>query len=154
MILLMIFKTNIPNRDPGESVVLNTGYLLTTILDIIHNKMDIAILDTSATAHMPDVLEMPYTPDCVGGFPANEKLYTYRLGGNTCLSGDIIGEYSFEKPLERGGKILFKDMAQYTMVKNTMFNGLKLPSIILKEKSGQYTLVKAFHFEDFKHRLS
>ena len=140
--------------EPGESVVLNAGSLVATVLDIVHNKMDIAILDTSATAHMPDVLEMPYTPDCEGAFAANEKPYTYRLGGNTCLSGDIIGEYSFERPLKRGDQLVFKDMAQYTMVKNTTFNGLKLPSIILKKESGQYKIVKAFHFEDFKNRLS
>lgn len=140
--------------EPGESVVLNCGTLLTTVLDIVHNKMDIAIVDSSATAHMPDVLEMPYTPDCENAFKANESNHTYRIGGNTCLSGDIIGEYSFEKKLKIGDTLLFKDMAQYTMVKNTTFNGIPLPAIVIKRKSGIFDVIKEFNYDDFKKRLS
>jgi carboxynorspermidine decarboxylase len=140
--------------EPGEAVVLNAGVLVAKVLDIVHNKMDIAILNTSATAHMPDVLEMPYRPDVINGFDANIKKYTYRLGGNTCLSGDIIGEYSFEKPLQIGDELIFKDTAQYTMVKNTTFNGICLPSIYIKKQDSRIIKLKSFGYDDFKQRLS
>jgi carboxynorspermidine decarboxylase len=140
--------------EPGEAVVLNAGILVATGLDIVHNSMNIAILDTSATAHMPDVLEMPYRPDIENSYEPNEKQYTYRLGGNTCLSGDIIGEYSFESPLSIGDTIVFKDMAQYTMVKNTHFNGIVLPQICVKNCSGVLKVVSQLGYEAFKNRLS
>lgn len=139
--------------EPGEAVALNAGYLVTTVLDIIKNGMDIAILDTSAACHMPDVLEMPYRPNIIGGFEAKEKSHTYRLGGPTCLAGDIIGDYSFENPLQIGSKLLLCDMAIYSMVKNNTFNGMKLPAIALK-KSEMIEIVKEFGYEDFKMRLS
>ena len=140
--------------EPGEAVVYNAGVLVAKVLDIVNNKLDIAILNTSATAHMPDVLEMPYSPDIVNGFDKNVKKYTYRLGGNTCLSGDIIGEYSFETPLQIGDELTFKDMAQYTMVKNTTFNGINLPSIYIQKKDKSLVKLKSFGYNDFKQRLS
>ncbi|RKJ27042.1 carboxynorspermidine decarboxylase, partial [Butyricicoccus sp. 1XD8-22] len=113
--------------EPGEAIALNTGYLVTTVLDVVKNGMEIAILDTSATCHMPDVLEMPYRPQIIGASTPNDKAHTYRLGGMTCLAGDVIGDYSFDTPLKAGDKIVFTDMAHYTMVKNHMFNGVNLP---------------------------
>ena len=139
--------------EPGEAVALNAGYLVTSVVDIIHNGMDIAILDSSAACHMPDVLEMPYRPNIVGASLPNEKEFTYRLGGPTCLAGDIIGDYSFSKPLEIGDTLVFLDMAIYSMVKNNTFNGMKLPSIALKE-GDNIKLIKEFGYEDFKSRLS
>ena len=139
--------------EPGEAVALNAGYLVTSVVDIINNGMDIAILDSSASCHMPDVLEMPYRPNIVNGYLPNEKQYTYRLGGPTCLAGDIIGDYSFEKPLNIGDKLVFLDMAIYSMVKNNTFNGMKLPSIAIKNGE-DIKLVKEFGYEDFKNRLS
>lgn len=139
--------------EPGESIVYQSGVLVATVLDVIHNAMDIAIVDCSASAHMPDVLEMPYTPALIGASAPNEKPYTYRIGGNTCLSGDIIGEYSFDQPLKIGDRLIFKDMAQYTMVKNTTFNGVNLPSIYIKRKSGEQQCVNWFGYDDFKSRL-
>lgn len=141
--------------EPGEAIALNTGVLIATVMDTFNNGMDIAILDTSATAHMPDVLEMPYRPQIQNGFLPDEKKYTYRLGGLTCLAGDIVGDYSFEKPLEIGQKLIFGDMAHYTMVKNTTFNGVALPSILTYDsKSGNLQLVRKFGYEDYKGRLS
>ncbi|MCM1273373.1 MAG: carboxynorspermidine decarboxylase [Clostridium sp.] len=138
--------------EPGEAVALNAGYLVTTVRDIMNNDIDIAILDTSAACHMPDVLEMPYRPFMIGSGPAGEKKYTYRLGGPTCLAGDIIGDYSFDEPLEIGKKLVFTDMAIYTMVKNNTFNGMPLPSIYIKD-GDKTELVKEFSYEDFKNRL-
>ncbi len=141
--------------EPGEAVALNTGILVSTVLDVIHNGMDIAVLDTSATAHMPDVLEMPYRPSVKDSHLPGEKRYTYRLGGMTCLAGDIIGDYSFEKPLTRGRKLIFGDMSHYTMVKNTTFNGVTLPTIyIFNSLKNELTLVRKFGYEDYKNRLS
>jgi len=141
--------------EPGEAIALNTGYLVAQVLDIIHNKMDIAILDTSAAAHMPDVLEMPYRPEIIGAGPAMKQPYTYRLGGLTCLAGDIIGDYSFPEPLSVGQKLIFCDMAHYTMVKNNTFNGVRLPSIaIFDPESEETTIVRRFRHEDYKNRLS
>ncbi|MDL0420898.1 carboxynorspermidine decarboxylase [Caldibacillus thermoamylovorans] len=140
--------------EPGEAVALNAGYLVTTVLDTIKNGIDIAILDTSATCHMPDVLEMPYRPPLFESGEPGEKPYTYRLGGPTCLAGDIIGDYSFNQPLKHGDRLIFGDMAIYTMVKNTTFNGMPLPTIAVKKKDGDCEIIRQFGYEDFKMRLS
>ena len=140
--------------EPGEAVALNTGYLVSTVLDTIENGMHPAILDTSAACHMPDVLEMPYRPQIIGAGLPNEKTYTYRLGGPTCLAGDIIGDYSFDAPLKEGDKLIFCDMAHYTMVKNNTFNGMNLPSIALYSQKNGLQIIKQFGYEDFKSRLS
>lgn len=140
--------------EPGEAVALNAGYLVTSVLDIVNNGMDIAILDASAACHMPDVLEMPYRPHIIHSGIAGEKAYTYRLAGNTCLAGDVIGDYSFEYPLQAGNKLVFCDMAIYSMVKNNMFNGVPLPDLVLYHEGGQLELVKRFDYHDFEERLS
>lgn len=140
--------------EPGEAIALNTGYLVSTVLDIVHNGMDIAILDTSATCHMPDVLEMPYRPNIIDAGMPGENEYTYRLGGMTCLAGDVIGDYSFKEPLKPGDKIIFCDMAHYTMVKNHMFNGVNLPSIASYNEEEGLKVVRQFVFEDYSNRLS
>ena len=141
--------------EPGEAWALNTGYLVATVLDVHRNKGNLAILDTSASCHMPDVLEMPYRPEIIGAGEAGEKSHTYRLGGVTCLAGDVIGDYSFEAPLNAGDKLIFTDMAHYSMVKTTTFNGVGLPSQYLHDsRNGELTLVKHFGYEDFKSRLS
>ena len=140
--------------EPGEAVALNTGYLVSTVLDTIENGMHLAILDTSAACHMPDVLEMPYRPQIIGAGLPNEKTYTYRLGGPTCLAGDIIGDYSFDAPLKEGDKLIFCDMAHYTMVKNNTFNGMNLPSIALYSQENGLQIIKQFGYEDFKSRVS
>lgn len=140
--------------EPGEAIALNAGYLHTKVLEVQHHEgaMDIAIMDTSAACHMPDVLEMPYRPPLRDSGQPQEKAYTYRLGGPTCLSGDIIGDYSFDTPLKEGQTLIFEDMAIYSMVKNNTFNGMPLPSIYLKQGS-DYTLIKSFTYQDFKSRL-
>lgn len=140
--------------EPGEAIALNTGVLVTSVLDIIHNQIDIAILDTSAAAHMPDVLEVPYRPSIMGAGPIDQYPYKYRLGGMTCLAGDIIGDYSFPEPLTIGSKLILLDMAHYTMVKNNTFNGIRLPSIAILEKSGSIRIVRKFSYEDYRNRLS
>ncbi|HON55603.1 MAG TPA: carboxynorspermidine decarboxylase [bacterium] len=140
--------------EPGEAIALNTGYMVATVLDIVHNEIDIAILDTSAAAHMPDVLEMPYRPYVLGSGMANEYKYTYRFGGLTCLAGDVIGDYSFNEPLKIGDRIVFTDMAHYTMVKNNMFNGVNLPSIAVFTLEQKIKVVRKFNYQDFKKRLS
>lgn len=141
--------------EPGEAVVLNAGILVSSVLDIIENEIPIAILDTSAAAHMPDVLEMPYRPEIRGAGLPGEKKYTYILGGITCLAGDEIGTYSFDKPLKPGDKLVFEDMAHYTIVKNTMFNGIRLPSIALYQPTTRkIQLIRRFDYEDYKQRLS
>lgn len=140
--------------EPGEAIALNTGYLVSTVLDTIENGMHLALLDTSAACHMPDVLEMPYRPNIIGAGLPNEKSYTYRLGGPTCLAGDIIGDYSFDAPLKEGDKLVFCDMAHYTMVKNNTFNGMNLPSIALYSQENGLQIIKQFGYEDFKSRLS
>jgi carboxynorspermidine decarboxylase len=141
--------------EPGEAIALNTGYLVCTVLDIVENDGPIAILDTSATAHMPDVLEMPYRPHIIGGGEPNEKAHTYRLGGMTCLAGDVIGDYSFDAPLEIGDRLVFTDMAHYTMVKTTTFNGIRLPSICrIDEASREVRTVRTFGYVDYMQRLS
>jgi carboxynorspermidine decarboxylase len=140
--------------EPGEAVVLNAGFLVASVLETMRNSMDIAILDTSAACHMPDVLEMPYRPPLLGSGQPAEKPYTYRLGGPTCLAGDIIGDYSFNAPLQEGQRLIFQDMALYTMVKNNTFNGMPLPDIILKKQDGTFETVRSFGYQDFKNRLS
>ncbi|HEL1550217.1 TPA: carboxynorspermidine decarboxylase [Streptococcus suis] len=140
--------------EPGEAIALNAGYLVTEVLDIVENGIETLVLDASATCHMPDVLEMPYRPPLRNGFEAGEKDYTYRLSSNTCLTGDIIGDYSFEKPVEIGDKLYFEDMAIYSFVKNNTFNGIGLPSLVLMDKTGDCRIIKSFGYEDFKGRLS
>ena len=140
--------------EPGEAIALNTGYLVATVLDIVKNGMEIAILDTSAACHMPDVLEMPYRPPILESGKPGEKNYTYRLGGPTCLSGDIIGDYSFDKPLKAGDRLVFCDMAHYTMVKNNTFNGVNLPSIARYNEEEGLIVVRRFGYEDYRNRLS
>ena len=140
--------------EPGEAVVLNSGFLVTEVLEVLHNDLDLAILDTSAACHMPDVLEMPYRPPLLGSGEAGEKAYTYRLGGPTCLAGDIIGDYSFDAPLTEGTRLTFGDMALYTMVKTNTFNGMPLPAIVWRDLDGKETVVRQFGYEDFASRLS
>ncbi len=141
--------------EPGEAAALNAGVLIATVLDIVENGMKIAILDASAAAHMPDTLEMPYRPEIVGAALPGELPHTYRLGGLTCLAGDVIGDYSFAEPLAVGSRIVLTDMLHYTMVKNTTFNGVKLPSIATYEPdSGELRVLRTFGYEDYKARLS
>ena len=141
--------------EPGEAIALNTGVLVTSVLDVVHNEKDIAILDTSAVAHMPDVLEMPYRPEIEGAALPDEYEHTYRLGGLTCLAGDIIGDYSFREPLLPGKRLVFKDMAHYTMVKNNTFNGVRLPSIaIYHPQQDTLDVIREFAYEDYLNRLS
>lgn len=139
--------------EPGEAVVLNAGLLVSSVLETMKNGMDIAILDTSAACHMPDVLEMPYRPPVLSSGMPGEKEYTYRLAGPTCLAGDVIGDYSFDHPLAEGEQVVFGDMALYTMVKTNTFNGMILPSIVWKNRDGEEILIKEFGYEDFKGRL-
>lgn len=140
--------------EPGEAVALNTGFLVCTVLDVIKNGMNLAILDTSAACHMPDVLEMPYRPQIIDSGNPNEYSYTYRLGGPTCLAGDVIGDYSFKEPLKVGDKLVFCDMAIYSMVKNNTFNGINLPAIVKYSENKGIEIVKQFGYEDFRNRLS
>lgn len=139
--------------EPGEAIALNTGYLVSTVLDIVNNGMEIAILDASAACHMPDVLEMPYRPNIINAGKPGEKPYTYRLGGNTCLAGDIIGDYSFDEPLKVGDRLVFMDMAHYTMVKNNTFNGVNLPSIASYNDEEGIKVHKRFDYKDYISRL-
>ena len=139
--------------EPGEAIALNAGYLVTEVMDIVHNDMDILILDASAACHMPDVLEMPYRPPLAKGFEAGEKQYTYRLSSMTCLAGDVIGDYSFEQPIRIGDQLVFEDMAIYSMVKNNTFNGMPLPGIALLKEDGSVEMVREFGYNDFKMRL-
>ena len=140
--------------EPGEAVILNAGFLVAEVLEIVKNGIEIAILDTSAACHMPDVLEMPYRPPVRGSGQSGEKAYTYRLAGPTCLAGDVIGDYSFDAPLKPGDQVIFEDMALYTMVKTNTFNGMPLPSIVRRDKDGNCQVVKEFGYQDFKGRLS
>lgn len=141
--------------EPGEAIAWKAGVLVAEVLDTMHNGMPIAILDTSATCHMPDTLEMPYRAQIIGAGEPREKPHTYRLGGQSCLAGDVIGDYSFAKPLAIGQRLVFEDMAYYTMVKTTTFNGVRLPSIaIWNSSSGSIRVVRDFGYEDFKGRLS
>jgi carboxynorspermidine decarboxylase len=141
--------------EPGEAIAYHCGVLVAEVLDLIDNGMPIAILDTSATCHMPDTLEMPYRAGILGAGDPGAKAHTYRLGGQSCLAGDVIGDYSFDQPLEIGQRLVFEDMAYYTMVKTTTFNGVRLPSIaIWNSTSGAIRVVRNFGYDDFKGRLS
>ncbi len=158
--LLIDFKKRYPNLivylEPGEAMALNAGVLVGEVVDIFKNGVNIAVLDISATTHMPDVLEMPYLPTILGAKPASSKNKEniYRLVGPSCLMGDIIGEYSFLKPLEIGQKIVFLNMAIYTMVKNNTFNGVNLPDIAILERNNKIKIIRKFGYKDFKNRLS
>lgn len=141
--------------EPGEAVGLNTGVLVASVLDVVDNGGPIAILDTSATAHMPDVLEMPYRPEVRGASEPGTRPHTVRLGGLTCLAGDVIGDYAFDAPLRVGDRLIFEDMAHYTMVKTTTFNGVRLPSIVLYDpRDGSLRVQKQFGYLDYRNRLS
>lgn len=139
--------------EPGEGVVLNAGYFATTVLDIIENKGHVAIVDASAETHAPDVLGMPYQPCIIGAANGPVKKHLYRIGGPSCLAGDTFGDYSFDAPIKPGQKLLFTDMALYSFVKNTTFNGIPLPNIGILDKKGKYQVVKIFGYEDFKRKL-
>jgi carboxynorspermidine decarboxylase len=141
--------------EPGEAVALDAGWLVSTVLDVVENGgVRNAILDTSATCHMPDVLEMPYRPAVLGAGAPGEKPWTYRLGGMTCLAGDVIGDWSFDRALAPGDKVVFADMAHYTMVKNHMFNGVNLPAIALWSAAKGARVVRRFGYRDYRERLS
>lgn len=140
--------------EPGEAVALNAGYFITEVLDKVKNGLEILILDGSAACHMPDVLEMPYRPPLRDGGEPGEKAYTYRLSTATCLAGDVIGDYSFDREIEIGDKLVFEDMAIYSMVKNNTFNGIPLPDIVYRKRDGSCEIVRSFGYEDFKGRLS
>jgi carboxynorspermidine decarboxylase len=141
--------------EPGEAVAIGTGILSCEVLDLTWNRIDQAILDISATCHMPDTLEMPYRPDIAGAGVAGEFAHTYRLGGLTCLAGDVIGDYSFQKPVVVGQRLFFEDMSHYTMVKTTTFNGTRLPAIaVWNSKTDALRVVRQFGYEDFRNRLS
>ena len=139
--------------EPGEAIALNAGTLVTSVREVFDYGMPIAILDASAECHMPDVIEMPYRPPIKGAGKPGEKRYTYRLGGPTCLAGDVIGDYSFARRLKPGDEVVFGDMAIYTIVKNNTFNGMPLPSIALRKKSGRVVILRKFGYKDFKDRL-
>ncbi len=140
--------------EPGEAVGWQTGPLVATVLDVVRNGLDIAILDISATAHMPDVLEMPYRPAVRGAAEAGVHAHTYRLGGLTCLAGDVIGDYSFAAPLRIGDRVVFEDMLHYTIVKNTTFNGVNLPSLCIWTADGKLRVVRKFGYEEYRNRNS
>lgn len=140
--------------EPGGAVVLNAGYLVSSVLDIVENGgKKIAIIDASGTAHMPDVLEMPYRPNIIGAGEEGEKKYSYQLAGRTCLAGDVIADYSFDNELNIGDKLVFLDMAQYSFVKNTTFNGIPLPDLGILKKDGSYHVLQRFSYEDFARRV-
>lgn len=140
--------------EPGEASVLNAGVLISSVLDLVKNRAEIAIMDTSAEAHMPDVLLMPYRPFILGSGMPDEKKYTYRLAGPSCLAGDVIGDYSFDRPLKRGSRLIFTDMALYSIVKNTTFNGINLPDIAVRRNAGKIETVKKFGYQDYRNRQS
>ncbi len=139
--------------EPGEAVGWQSGVLVASVVDIVHNGIDIAILDVSAEAHMPDTIIMPYRAEVRNAAKEGEKRYTIKLGGNTCLAGDFMGNYSFDKPLEIGDKVIFEDQMHYTIVKNTTFNGVRLPSLAILRKNGNFEVVKSFNYSDYKRRI-
>lgn len=139
--------------EPGEAVGWRTGELVATVLDVVRNGMDIAILDVSVSAHMPDCLEMPYRPDIVGAGEPGDKPHLYRLGGGTCLAGDVLGDYSFDQPLKAGDRIVLLDMIHYTMVKTSFFNGVKHPSIATWKEKGSLEIHRSFTYEQFRDKL-
>ena len=141
--------------EPGEAVALNAGYLVATVLDVVNADLPVAVIDASVPAHMPDVLEMPYRPHVIGAGEPGEKGWTCRIGGLSCLAGDVAGEYSFDRPLVAGDRLVFTDMALYTMVKTNTFNGVQLPAIVLYHPDeDRLETVRRFGYEDFKTRLS
>ena len=140
--------------EPGEAVALNAGYLVTEVMDLVENGIQTLILDTSAACHMPDVLEMPYRPPLMDRGMPGEKEYTHRLSSCTCLAGDVIGDYSFDRELLPGDRLYFQDMAIYSMVKNNTFNGIGLPAVVVMDKKGECRIIKQFGYTDFKERLS
>ena len=140
--------------EPGEAIALNAGYLVTEVMDIVENGLSVLILDASAACHMPDVLEMPYRPPLKDSGNAGEKAFTYRLSSCTCLAGDVIGDYSFDKQIYVGDKLYFQDMAIYSMVKNNTFNGIPLPGIAVMKEDGDCEMIRTFGYEDFKGRLA
>lgn len=139
--------------EPGAGLVVDTGYLVGSVLGLHHNDKNIAILDASASTHMPDVLEVPYTPKVIGAAGPGEKAHGYILGGKTCMTGDIIGEYSFDTPLAVGDRIIFTDMMQYSFVKNNTFNGVPLPDLAILNEDGTINVIRSFGYDDFRHRL-
>jgi carboxynorspermidine decarboxylase len=139
--------------EPGAGLVVDTGWLVATVLDIHRNDKDIAILDTSASTHMPDVLEVPYRPSIIDSGEPGELEHDYILGGKTCMTGDVIGDYSFDKPLQPGDRLIFTDMMQYSFVKNTTFNGTPLPDLAILDEDGTYRVIKSFGYEEFRRRL-
>ncbi|HWV81958.1 MAG TPA: carboxynorspermidine decarboxylase [Hyphomicrobiaceae bacterium] len=139
--------------EPGAGLVVDAGWLVATVLDIHHNDKDIAILDTSASTHMPDVLEVPYRPNIIDSGEPGELEHDYILGGKTCMTGDVIGDYSFDRPLQPGDRLVFTDMMQYSFVKNTTFNGTPLPDIAMLDEDGTYRVIKSFGYEEFRRRL-
>ena len=140
--------------EPGEAVALNAGYLVTEVLDVVDNGIRALILDASAACHMPDVLEMPYRPPLKDSGKPGEKAYTYRLSSCTCLAGDVIGDYSFDREIGPGDRLCFEDMAIYSMVKNNTFNGIGLPHIAVLSAGGDCRVIRSFGYDDFKCRLS
>jgi carboxynorspermidine decarboxylase len=139
--------------EPGGALTFNGGHMVSSVLDIVCDReTPIAILDTSPTCHMPDILEMPYRPEVMGDQPTGA--YRYVLAGRTCLSGDVVGTYAFDAPLQVGDKVIIKDMLQYTIVKTTTFNGMPLPDLGILEEDDTYRIVHSFGYEDFKRRLS
>ena len=171
---LQAFRARHPNittiyLEPGEACALNAGTLVATVLDVVENELPIAVLDASCACHTPDVMEMPYRPrlfrdeqwqgeanpsqQADRGGEAGEKSYAVRLAGASCLAGDVFGDWSFNTPVKTGDRIIFEDMAHYTMVKTNTFNGIRLPTIALREATGQIRIVKSFGYEDFKGRL-
>ncbi len=154
---LRAFRATYPHLEvilePGAGLVVDTGYLVATVLDTMRNGADIAILDTSASTHMPDVLEVPYTPGIIGAGEPGEKAHTYVLGGKTCMTGDVIGTYSFDRPLEVGDRLVFTDMMQYSFVKNTTFNGTPLPDLAVLEEDGRYRVLRSYGYDEFRRRL-
>jgi carboxynorspermidine decarboxylase len=155
---LKAFKAKYPNlhivMEPGSAVAWQCGPLIAEVVDIVENEDKILILDISATAHMPDVLEMPYRPVITGAGLANEKAFTYKIGGNSCLAGDVMEAYSFDQALVPGSRLIFEDMLHYTMVKTTFFNGVQHPGIGILRKDGEFEMIREFSYEDFKGRLS
>lgn len=155
--LINDFKCRYPVQvylEPGEACVLNAGVLMASVLDIVKNEMDIAIIDASAETHMPDVLLMPYRPYIIGSARAGEKRYVYRIAGPSCLAGDVVGDYSFGRPLKIGDRIVFTDMALYSIVKNTTFNGINLPDIAVMKRTGGLEVIKSFGYREYVSRLS
>ena len=155
--LLNSFKERHPHleviMEPGEAIGWQTGELVANVVDLVHNEMDIAILNVSVSAHMPDCLEMPYRPNVTGADLPGVKKFTYKLTGNTCLAGDQLGDFSFDKPLQVGDTIIFEDMIHYTMVKTTFFNGVRHPNIGMFDMDGKFHLLHEFTYEQFKEKL-